>query len=66
MTEKLLTSAEVCRSLGICFKTLQVLRKRRLIAYVRFGHRSIRFREKAVAEFVARRERAEGFAEGNR
>lgn len=61
--ERLLTSKEVCARLGVCFTTLQVLRRNRKIAYLRFGHRSIRFREEAVQEFLRRREKAtEGFA----
>ena len=60
---RLLTSAEVCRRLGICFKTMQVLRNQRKIAYVRFGHRLIRFREEAVREFVRQREKSQAFAE---
>lgn len=63
---KLLTTREVCLRLGICMKTLQVLRSRRKIAYIRFGHRSIRFREQAVEEFLRRREKAVNFAEVNR
>lgn len=58
MTCKLLTPADVCRRLGISFKTLRLLRKARKIAYLRFGHRSIRFREEAVADFMRRRESA--------
>ncbi len=65
MTERLLTTQEVCRRLGICIKTLQVLRKRRKIAYLRIGHRSIRFREEAVEDFLQRREKAVSFAEEN-
>jgi len=60
---KLLTSAEVCQRLGICFKTLQTLRNTRKIAFIRLGHRSIRFREEAITEFLQRRERAIQFAE---
>ena len=63
MTPQLLTSREVCSRLGVCPKTLQVLRKSRKIAYLRFGHRSIRFREQAVEEFLRRREKAVAFAE---
>lgn len=63
MSDRLLTTAEVCRRLGVCIKTLQVLRNRRKIAYVRFGHRSIRFHEHAVEDFIRRREKAEMFAE---
>lgn len=64
MSDRLLTTAEVCRRLGVCIKTLQVLRNRRKIAYIRFGHRSIRFRENAVEDFIRRREKAEIFAGG--
>ena len=63
MTDRLLTTREVCQRLGICLKTLQVLRSNRKIAYIRFGHRSIRFREEAVREFIVRREKAVQFAE---
>ena len=65
MTDRLLTTREVCRRLGISIKTLQVLRSNRKIAYLRFGHRSIRFREEAVEKFMQRREKAVNFAEGN-
>lgn len=65
MTERLLTTQEVCRRLGVCVKTLQVLRSTRKIAYIRFGHRSIRFREQAVEDFLHRRESATRFAEVN-
>lgn len=61
-SEKLLTQFEVCKRLGICPKTLQLLRKSRKISYLRFGHRSIRFREQAVEDFRIRRERAAEFA----
>lgn len=63
---KLLTTHEVCDRLGICIKTLQILRKRRKIAYISFGHRSIRFREQAVEDFLQRREKAINFAEVSR
>ena len=59
----LLTTRDVCTRLRISMKTLQILRKRRKIAYIRFGHRSIRFREQAIEEFLRRREKAEIFAE---
>jgi excisionase family DNA binding protein len=65
VTDRLLTTREVCRRLGISIRTLQVLRSNRKIAYLRFGHRSIRFREQAVADFIQRREKAVQFAEGN-
>ena len=62
MIERLLTTREVCKRLGICLKTLQQLRANRKIAYIRFGHRSIRFREQAIEQFLARREKAVHFA----
>jgi len=65
MTDRLLTTREVCQRLGVCIRTLQVLRANRKIAYLRFGHRSIRFREEAVADFIQRREKAVQFAEVN-
>jgi len=58
---RLLTQTEVCVRLGICRKTLQVLRRTRKIGYVQFGHRTIRFRESVVEEFIRRRERAAEF-----
>lgn len=58
----LLTSREVCLRLNVSRKTLQLLRHRRKIAYVRFGHRSIRFREEAVERFIRLREEAVQFA----
>ncbi len=64
-TDRLLTQREVCQRLGICAKTLQILRRNRKIAYLRFGHRSIRFREQAVEDFMRRREQAAVFAEVN-
>lgn len=63
MTEHLLTQSEVCQRLHICRKTLQTLRTRRKIGYIRFGHRTIRFREEHVQEFLRRREQAVAFAE---
>jgi len=65
MTDRLLTTREVCKRLGVCMRTLQILRSNRKISYLRFGHRSIRFREQAVEEFLQRREKAVQFAEGN-
>jgi excisionase family DNA binding protein len=65
MTDRLLTTSEVCERLGVCIKTLQVLRSNRKIAYLRFGHRSIRFREQAVEEFLRQREKAVTYAEVN-
>jgi excisionase family DNA binding protein len=65
MSDRLLTTREVCKRLGVCIKTLQVLRSNRKIAYLRFGHRSIRFREEAVEAFIQRREKAVSFAEVN-
>ena len=65
MTDRLLTTRKVCRRLDICIKTLQVLRNTRKIAYLRFGHRSIRFREEAVEQFLERRKKVVKFAEGN-
>jgi len=62
MSDRLLTTREVCRRLGISIRTLQVLRSNRKIAYLRFGHRSIRFREQAIEEFLQRREKAVNFA----
>jgi len=65
MTDRLLTTREVCQRLGVCIKTLQNLRVNRKIAYIRYGHRSIRFRPEAVEQFLQRREKAVTFAEGN-
>jgi excisionase family DNA binding protein len=65
VTDRLLTTREVCQRLGVCIRTLQVLRSNRKIAYLRFGRRSIRFREEAVADFIQRREKAVNFAEEN-
>ena len=65
MTARLLTQREVCQRLGICPTVLQRLRRDRKIAYLRFGYRSIRFREEAVEDFLRRRERAVEFAEEN-
>jgi excisionase family DNA binding protein len=56
MSDRLLTQREVCRLLQICPKTLQNLRRRRLIAFVKFGYNAIRFRPDAVEEFIRRRE----------
>jgi len=63
MSDKLLTTYEVCRRLGICATVLQRLRRERKIAFIKFGHRSIRFREEAVQEFLRRKEKAAQFAE---
>lgn len=54
MTDKLLTQTEVCQRIGISRKTLQNLRHRRKIGYLRFGHRTIRFRESEVNRFIAK------------
>lgn len=56
MTDRLLTQSEVCQRLGVCKKTLQNMRRRRQIPYLRFGFRTIRFRESAVAEFLRQAE----------
>lgn len=61
---RLLTHREVCERLRISPKTLQKLRTARKISYIRFGHRSIRFRPEAVEEFIRRRERALSVAAG--
>jgi excisionase family DNA binding protein len=61
--EKLLTSGEVCRALGISVKALQTLRRTRKIAYVRVGFGSIRFRQQAVHDFLRKREKAIRFAQ---
>lgn len=50
--DKLLTQREVCRLLGVSPTTLQILRRNHKISYVRFGHRTIRFSEKDVVEFM--------------
>jgi excisionase family DNA binding protein len=64
MTNRLLTSREVCQRLGICIRSLQILRSTRKIAFIRFGHRSIRFREEAIDQFLQHREKAVHFAKG--
>lgn len=56
MTDRLLTQREVCQRLGVCKKTLQNMRRRRQIPYLRFGHRTIRFRESAVTELLRQAE----------
>jgi excisionase family DNA binding protein len=62
--EKLLTSGEVCRALGISVKALQALRRNRKIAYVRVGFGSIRFQQQAIHDFLRKRDRAIRFAQG--
>lgn len=52
LISRLLTQSEVCRILGVCPKTLQLLRKKRKIAALRFGHRTIRFRSEEVERFI--------------
>jgi excisionase family DNA binding protein len=56
MTTRLLTQREVCRLLKLSPKTLQILRRTRQIPFVKFGHRSIRFRPDEIQEFVRQRE----------
>jgi excisionase family DNA binding protein len=56
MTDKLLTQREVCRLLKLSPKTLQTLRRTRQIPFVKFGHRSIRFRAEEIQAFVRERE----------
>ena len=56
MTDRLLTQREVCQRLGICPKKLQQLRRAREISFIRWGHRTIRFRVEAVEAFLRRRE----------
>ena len=58
--DRLLTQTEVAARLGCSRKTLQNLRRARKIGYVRFGHRTIRFRESAVEAFVRSKEIAQG------
>ena len=53
---RLLTQREVCDRLRICPKKLQILRRTKQIAYLKFGHRSIRFREEAVEKFLRQSE----------
>lgn len=55
--DKLLTQREASRILGVSQKTLQTLRRTRKIGYVQFGHRTIRFRESDLWQFIAKRER---------
>jgi excisionase family DNA binding protein len=52
--DKLLTQREVSELLGVSVKTLQLLRRNQKLAFVRFGHRTIRFRESEVSKFVER------------
>ncbi len=56
MTDRLLTQREVCQRLSVCKKTLQNMRRRQQIKYLRFGHRTIRFAESAVNEFLRQAE----------
>ena len=52
IADKLLTQREVSELLGVSVKTLQVLRRNQKIGFVRFGHRTIRFRESEISKFV--------------
>lgn len=54
IADKLLTQREVSELLGVSVKTLQVLRRNQKLSFVRFGHRTIRFRESEVSKFVER------------
>lgn len=56
MTDRLLTQREVCQRLGICPKTLQNMRRRRQIDYLRLGHHTIRFKESAVQRLLKQAE----------
>ena len=57
MTGPMLTQTEVCKLFRVTPKTLQNWRRLRKIGYVKFGHRSIRFRQEDIADFIERRER---------
>jgi excisionase family DNA binding protein len=57
MTGPMLTQSEVCKLLRVSPSTLKNWRRQRKIAFVKFGHCSVRFRQEAVAEFIRRRER---------
>lgn len=57
MTAPLLNQRDVCTLLRVSAKTLQRLRRERLIRFVQFGPHSIRFRQEDVGDFIRRRER---------
>jgi excisionase family DNA binding protein len=59
VTLPLLTQRDVCALLRISAKSLQRMRRERLIKFVQFGPHSIRFRQEDVGEFIRRRERRE-------
>ncbi len=50
--DKLLTQREVAQLLGCSVKTLQIMRRAHRLPFLRFGHRTIRFRESEVSKFV--------------
>jgi excisionase family DNA binding protein len=52
-----LTQKEVCQLLRISPKKLQLLRRDRKIKYLKYGHRSIRFRQQDVAEYIRKQTR---------
>lgn len=58
MTEPLLNQSQVCELLGISKKTLQLLRRKHKIGFARLGHRTIRFRQEQVEQFLRKREQA--------
>lgn len=62
---RLLSQHEVCELLSVSLKTLQLLRSKRKIGFVRLGHRSIRYRPEHVEDFLRRRESAVAFAQNS-
>lgn len=62
---RLLSQREVCELLSVSLKTLQSLRSKRKIGFVRLGHRTIRYRPDHVEGFLRRRESAVAFAQNS-
>lgn len=55
MMTTLFDAAQASEYLGVPLPYLKRLRERREIAFVRLGHRTIRFLEEDLAQFVAKR-----------
>jgi excisionase family DNA binding protein len=51
MADKLLTQKEVAAMLRVSLKTVQLLRRNHRLPFERYGHRTVRVRESALAQF---------------
>ena len=53
---RLFTPDEAAKELGLTMRGLRHLREIRAISYFKFGHRTVRFGERHIADFLAKRE----------